>query len=739
MLKQRFAMVPESQDPRPSFMDEYIAATGNSLGGLEEYWELIYQYPRLTGGAIWDWISPGITQPVITTPDASPHHIQCALMNKAHLVDGKFGKALSLSGHDDWVEVYRDPALDISGDKLSLSFWVYPEPWNGDAYFLTKSDYQYGLIQSDESNLEFYVTTEEKHTVKARVPDNWIHNWHHVAGTYDGEKLRIYINGSLLGDETCTGHILDGPYSVNIGKSSEIIDGHQGYMCHASIDKVRIFDTALPIETLYEDPASKREDAKLWLDFEETAESGSYYSIGIPGRTYGLVWPDRSVQPELWQLKKTPQPVLVEANDVGNGELTILNRHNFKNLSALDARWSISADGQVIQEGSLDLDINPREKKTIIIPFKRPDLQPETYYYLLIQFTLPENTGWADKGHEVAWEQFELPWYIPAEPVPEPPGSPLMVEKTDNEIIIKGENFTYTFHTGTGILQSMNYHGVEVINKGPGFNVWRAPLANDLDAWGIRGTHIGERKPGMGQNHANGWRSVGLDKLTSLMEEFRIVRVEDSEIELHAVVNLSSNNASTGFDVNYKYLIQSEGQINIRVSSTPHGHMTHWLPKIGLQMQLPQSFGEMQWLGRGPFETYPDRKTGARKGIYSSTVEDAYVPYIIPQDHGNRTDVHWMSLTSMEGIGLLVSGDDLFNFSAQKYDPDNLDRSYYAFQLQDSDAITLNLDHRVSGVGCTAISVMNKYRVLPGPYEFSFTLKPFSQGETGPKALVKLK
>jgi beta-galactosidase len=223
------------------------------------------------------------------------------------------------------------------------------------------------------------------------------------------------------------------------------------------------------------------------------------------------------------------------------------------------------------------------------------------------------------------------------------------------------------------------------------------------------------------------------------MEEFRIVRVEDSEIELHAVVNLSSNNASTGFDVNYKYLIQSEGQINIRVSSTPHGHMTHWLPKIGLQMQLPQSFGEMQWLGRGPFETYPDRKTGARKGIYSSTVEDAYVPYIIPQDHGNRTDVHWMSLTSREGIGLLVSGDDLFNFSAQKYDPDNLDRSYYAFQLQDSDAITLNLDHRVSGVGCTAISVMNKYRVLPGPYEFSFTLKPFSQGETGPKALVKLK
>jgi beta-galactosidase len=175
------------------------------------------------------------------------------------------------------------------------------------------------------------------------------------------------------------------------------------------------------------------------------------------------------------------------------------------------------------------------------------------------------------------------------------------------------------------------------------------------------------------------------------------------------------------------------------VRSTPHGHMTHWLPKIGLQMQLPQSFQKMQWHGRGPFETYPDRKTGARKGIYTSSVEDAYVPYIIPQDYGNRTDVHWVSLTNKEGIGLLVTGEELFNFSAQIYDPDNLDRSYYAFQLKDPDAITLNLDHQVGGVGCTAISVMNKYRVLPIPYDFSFTFKPFSSGEISPTKLAKQK
>jgi beta-galactosidase len=127
-LEQRFG---KSDDPRPSFMDEYIAATGNALGGLDEYWELIYTYPRLTGGAIWDWISPGIEMPVISTRDDSPGDLKCVFMNRAHLVEGPKGQALYLSGHDDWLEVARDRSLDITGEALSLSFLVKPETYNG--------------------------------------------------------------------------------------------------------------------------------------------------------------------------------------------------------------------------------------------------------------------------------------------------------------------------------------------------------------------------------------------------------------------------------------------------------------------------------------------------------------------------------------------------------------------------------------------------------------------------------
>jgi len=243
ILEQRFG---KSDDPRPSFMDEYIAATGNALGGLDEYWDLIYKYPRLTGGAIWDWISPGIELPVVSTRDNSPGDLKCVFMNKAHLVEGAQGQALYLSGHDDWLEVARDPSLDISGEKLSISFLVKPEVYNGNASFLTKGDYQFGIIQSDAEHLEFYLNTGRRQSLKAGLPHNWTGEWHHVAALYDGQKMELYLDGNIIGTRACQGSIVNAPYGVILGKSAELRDGHRGYMCHATLDQVRIFGEVLP-------------------------------------------------------------------------------------------------------------------------------------------------------------------------------------------------------------------------------------------------------------------------------------------------------------------------------------------------------------------------------------------------------------------------------------------------------------------------------------------------------------
>ena len=175
-------------DLRPSFMDEYLAATGNGLGGLDEYWELIWRYPRLSGGAIWDWISPGINTTLWTTPDASGLENHGAIMGRPKFTDGHEGRGLSFTGHDDWVEFYRDPSLDLDGNEISISFWVNPSEIPQPNSFITKGKHGFGIIMDTPGSLEFYLTVQsprdrlrlpnmqgrtERKAARTEVPGDW--------------------------------------------------------------------------------------------------------------------------------------------------------------------------------------------------------------------------------------------------------------------------------------------------------------------------------------------------------------------------------------------------------------------------------------------------------------------------------------------------------------------------------------------------------------------------------------
>ena len=157
----------------------------------------------------------------------------------------------------------------------------------------------------------------------------------------------------------------------------------------------------------------------------------------------------------------------------------------------------------------------------------------------------------------------------------------------------------------------------------------------------------------------------------------------------------------------------------------PHGVMPEMLPKEGLQFILPKDFRHVEWYGRGPFETYPDRKTGAKVGVYQSNAQEMYVPYLFPQDYGNRTDVRWLKVQNSAGRGLMIAGDILLNFSLHKYTTDMLSRAVYTYQLEEAPNTILNVDYAVSGVGGTAVRQLEKYRLKPGVREYVLRIRPF--------------
>lgn len=721
-------LVPDSIDPRPSFLDEYLAVTGNGGGALDDYWEAFYDHPRSMGGAIWDFVSTGITEKIRSLRDASGNNIQVNVMGRAKLVSGTEGKGIDLNGHDQWVEVYRDEALEISGDQLTLALKVFPRKLNSsEGTLLTKGNWQFGIRQVGKDSLEFYLTTRSKKKVRIALPDNWENNWHSVTAVYNGKNISVSIDGLKSKPVAVTGNIRNTPFPVNIGRDAEI-HGQETrvYICDAIIDQVRVFDKYIAEDQAFSLSPQLRSEAALWLDFEEIITEGEFFSYGIGARTYGSIWPDRRPQPEMWQIKKSGQPVTMKLLSPDKYQVEITNRHLFTNLEEFDARWSMQANGKMAGNGSLTVNIPPQQKAVISVPVINFEPEEGTDYDLLISFHQKEKQDWADAGYEIAWEQFRLPRYKPLQNGVVSQSNSLDVKDETDEVIIKGGNFTYIFSKKTGTVTSIKINGNELLNQGAVLNLWRAPLANETDQWTYYSSNKKHRIDGFGQMAATEWYSAGLDKTKLVNESFEIKESGTDKviIEVKNIVVLGV--ADGAFRNHYIYSINGNGEITIDHSVIPDGDMPSWLPRVGLQWVLDKKLDRVEWYGRGPQENYPDRKSGYRIGLYKSTVNEMYEPYLIPQDYGLRCDNRWVRLTDGNGTGLEFSSAKMFNFSAQPYSTENLTKALYTYQLHSFNGITFNLDYATSGLGCTARSVFPEYQVMPQRYDFRIVIKPFS-------------
>ena len=724
-------VLPEN-DLRASFMDEYLAATGNGLGGLDEYWELIWKHPRLTGGAIWDWISPGIKTPRWILPDLSPNKNDGQIMGRPTFVDSKNGRGLEFSGHDDWIEFYRDQSLDIEGNQLSIGFWVKPSKIPQPNSFITKGKHGFGIIMENPETLEFYIHSGKRISAKAKVVSDFYENWHYIAGIYDGSKLQLFIDEKPVAQTSFNGNISDTPFPLCIGREAETQDQgeYSGRMSEMVIDDVKIFGKAVSLNELKNDTTN----AALALDFENDKKEGDFYAVGLGGRTYGTVWPDRTIQPEIWQIKKSGQPVKIEPVDVENGKVKITNRHEFKNLNELEGMWQMSVNGDTIQRGFFKVDLPAGQSVVDSIPFRMPTTEDGSECILTVSFLLKDKTKWAEAGHEIAWDEMvvKTPVYEKEKVVFKGKGN---VVENDEEVRITGDNFKYVVNKKTGELGSLQFNGTEYLEGGPVFNVWRAPLANDIDPWGSQQFTRTNYTPGFGRSIDNQLRTLGMRDLISQVDEIEVFKKSDSKIvvrikafsnsSLPANRKMRSYAGSSAFERNETWTFLADGTIELEQEIIPHGPMPDMLQKIGLQFQLPKQFSNVEWYGRGPFENYPDRKTGAKISHYESNSDEMYVPYIFPQEYGNRCDVRWLKVQNKDGKGLLISGNEFLNFSLHKYTTDNLDRAVYTYQLKEAPNTILNVDYEVTGVGETATRQLQRYRVLPKAGNYKLTIKPF--------------
>jgi beta-galactosidase/beta-glucuronidase len=196
----------------------------------------------------------------------------------------------------------------------------------------------------------------------------------------------------------------------------------------------------------------------------------------------GLIWPDRTPHPPMWECKKIFQPITIETTDLLMGKINIRNNHNFTNLKEFEVYWEVTVDGAIIDDGKLpQLATPPGSSQIVTIPFVHPEVKPGAEYWLMLRVKLSKNTLWAKKGHEIAWTQFKLPFKSPPNPPLLTRTMPSLKLKDSTTIVeIVGDNFTLRFNKVTAKIVSFKYLDLELIKSGPLLNVWRAPIDNDF-------------------------------------------------------------------------------------------------------------------------------------------------------------------------------------------------------------------------------------------------------------------
>ncbi|MGE5944572.1 MAG: glycoside hydrolase family 2 TIM barrel-domain containing protein [Flavobacteriales bacterium] len=427
----------------------------------------------------------------------------------------------------------------------------------------------------------------------------------------------------------------------------------------------------------------------------------------------GLVNPDLTPHPGLFEVKKVYQNIHFKNLKISDGTITIFNEHFFSNLDTYLIRWELMENGKAIQTGTFNpTDISPQTEKTFNLGIKNFNPEKGKEYFLNIYALQGEDTQMVPFAHEVASEQFALQ---PSDlQFTEPTSADkIQVKDGQDDIVVKGENFTVNISKKTGAITSYKLNNYELMNEPLAPTFWRAPTDNDF----------GNRL----QLRAEVWKeAINNAKLENITHNI----VSPSELRINSSLKLATLEGT----IDMVYSIYGNGEIKVDYTFKANKADLPEIPRIGVVFRMPKEFDNLEYYGRGPWENYVDRNTAAFVGIYKSKVADQYVVYGRPQENGHKTDTRWLSLTNQSGLGLKIEANDKpIGFNALHHSTEDFDEGKKKslrtpLDVKKGDFVEVHIDHKMMGVGGD-----NSWGAKPHKpymyfadkvYNYSFTISP---------------
>lgn len=451
--------------------------------------------------------------------------------------------------------------------------------------------------------------------------------------------------------------------------------------------------------------AVKQEDGTVHYlyggDFGEELHDGNFC---IDGLTY----PDRTPHTGLLEVKNCSRPAGITREE---GTFYLENRMDFLNLKDyLYIRWSIKQNGKELSFGEeRELDVCPHEKMEWNAFSDLEEYKGEGIY-LLFEMCLKQDMDYLGKDAVIGFEQFDLSTEsYTVKKLPDSTNSMVEVFEEEECIYVKGENFCYCFDKEKGNFSSLIYNDMEMLTKGMEFDVYRAPLDNDI-------LYSGVDVP-----VKYSWKTLGLAHTAPYTYEVMANKTKEG-VSIHCHMSLVVKHMENIAKMETVYCIDNRGQIQAKIQAKIRADI-EFLPRFGIRMGIGKEFGTCRYFGLGPAESYIDKREGCYVDLFEAETDEMFENYIMPQENSSHCGVHYCIL-ERDSIGMIWQSEKPFSFQVMPYTREELAAKKHHFELEESDWLELHIDYAMSGVGTGSCGpyTFEKYRLSEKEFDFCYNL-----------------
>lgn len=426
----------------------------------------------------------------------------------------------------------------------------------------------------------------------------------------------------------------------------------------------------------------------------------------------GVVFPDGTPKPALYNCKYIGQPVEFALLDADSFRISLKNRNFHASTSAYSYSWEIRNDKGLVQSGTFTAPVMaPGQSAEAVLPVKKLSYKPGMTYVLNVYAYESQDVAYADAGFVNSSEQFVL---LEPAAVAEPSskGKAPVIADNGQTLTVSAGKAVLSVDKATGYVSGYSYGNSQFISQPFAPNFWRAEIDNDWRGW----------KPSV---YLEDWKTAP-EYLSSEASD----TVVDSSVEDNiAVIRVRKDIHDGKAALELAYEMYPDGCVKVAYNLTIGDDMLEPM-RVGLQGQISGRYDNITYFGRGPQENYSDRCEGVFLGTWKTSVEDIMTQYVYPQENGNRTGVRWISVTDSKGRGLKICGAQPLSVSAWNTTQEALHQAKHigeASELEDS--FVLNIDLVQTGVGGTdswspRARPYDQYRLLSKKYSYALWLMP---------------